>query len=370
MEHILKKHEAQMLLNAELRQYITYVGLDGIEYIESLLQKGADPNYRPEFEDSLICVIMYNWPPEIQVEAIELLISFGANVNFGSGEGLTPLQEAIEGKHAIEVQNLLLSNGAVPIQFSKEAFDASEINCRFGRSNPEKVSDAYHDYMIATGKGAYDMGTNKLQELLKSEKIKDYEKDFEELTAQVRAGKISAEAGAGFFNYLINGKPKWCTSRFGSSYHFLKDGTFLQIGGEYEDSYDPEFNIYNDVISIGPDGTVDLFFYPEQSFPPTDFHSSTKLEDQIIIIGGLGYQKDRVTGKTNMFALNLGNFTISPIRFSGDPPGWIYKHTTLLDEQNKCLYVMEGQKWIDGKIVENKSVYRFDLKKKHWSFIS
>lgn len=367
MESTLKKYRIQTQLNKKLRLLVEEEGLKAIGEVTNLLHKGADPNYRPEFGDSLICSVLYIWPVDSQAIGIELLTSFGANVNLPDGQGQTALSTCLENKYPLEIQNLLLSKGAVPIESSIKDFESSEVNCRYGCSNPEKVADAYYNFMITTGKGASEMGISRFTDLLASGKIKDFEKDFEELTSKVQEGELSGEAAAGFFNYLTSGKPKWCNNRFGSSYHFLKDGTLIQIGGEHEDSYDPEFNIYNDVVRITPNGTVDLFLYPEHIFPPTDFHSSTKLDNQIIIIGGLGYQKDRKANRTNMHVLNLDDFSIEIMLSSGDKPGWIFEHTTLLDEQNNCLYLLDGKKWENGKIVENKIVYSFDLMTNRWS---
>lgn len=366
MEKTLKKHRIQTQLNEKLQMLVEKEGLKAIGDINNLLHKGADPNYRPKFADSLICSVLYEWPAASQAIGIELLTSFGANVNLPDGQRQTALSICLENKYPMEIQNLLLSKGAVPIESSIKDFETSEVNCRYGRTNPEKVDDAYYKFMIATGKEASEVGKSRLTDLMTSGQIKDFKKDFEELTSEVRAGKLSSEAAAGFFNYLTNGKPKWCNNRFGSSYHFLKDGTMIQIGGEHEDYYEPEFNIYNDVIRIKPNGAADLFLYPEDIFPPSDFHSSTKLGNQIIIIGGLGYQKDRVESRTNMHVLNLDDFSIEFMPSSGDNPGWIFEHITLLDEQNNCLYLMHGKKWTHGKIVENKVIYSFDLTTKRW----
>jgi hypothetical protein len=367
MEKTLEKHRIQTQLNKKLRLLVEKEGVKAIGEITDLLHKGADPNDRAKFDDSLICTVLYKWPADSQAAGIELLTSFGANVNLPDGQNETALSACLNLKYPVEIQNLLLSKGAIPIPSSTVDFKPSEVNCRYGNANPEKVSNGYYSFMVATGKAACEIGRSNFMDLIASGKIKDYEKDFEELTSKVEAGKLSGAAAAGFFNYLTNGKPKWCNDRYGSSYHFLKDGTLIQIGGEHEDFYDPEFNIYNDVIKISPNGAVALFLYPEHIFPPTDFHSSTKLGNQIIIIGGLGYQKDRKAKRTNMYVLNLKNFSIKSLPSSGDKPGWVFEHTTLLDEKKKCLYLMDGKKWENGKIVDNKAIYKFDLKTSHWS---
>jgi hypothetical protein len=46
----------------------------------------------------------------------------------------------------------------------------------------------------------------------------------------------------------------WCFERFGATRTLLPGGRVICIAGEHEDSYDPDFHIYNDVIVIRPDG--------------------------------------------------------------------------------------------------------------------
>jgi len=81
----------------------------------------------------------------------------------------------------------------------------------------------------------------------------------------------------------------------------------------------------------------------------------------------LGYHKDRKAERTNMHLLNLDDFSIKSMPSSGDKPGWVFEHTTLLDEQNNCLYLMDGKKWENGKIVDNRTIHRFDLRTNRWS---
>jgi hypothetical protein len=89
-------------------------------------------------------------------------------------------------------------------------------------------------------------------------------------------------------------KPGWnFGERFGQSRTALDDGSSVLIGGEYEDFYDPDFYIYNDVVVARSDGSITLYGYPEEVFQPTDFHTATKVGNGIYIIGCLGYVKDR-----------------------------------------------------------------------------
>lgn len=53
----------------------------------------------------------------------------------------------------------------------------------------------------------------------------------------------------------------WCNDRFGASLTQLLDGRFIQIGGEHEDHYDPDFCIYNDVIVFDGRGNFQIYGY-------------------------------------------------------------------------------------------------------------
>jgi len=60
------------------------------------------------------------------------------------------------------------------------------------------------------------------------------------------------------------GGPVWSAQSFTR----LPDGHAVLTGGEHEDSYDPDFNIYNGVIVVCPDGKLAFYGYPEEVFPP------------------------------------------------------------------------------------------------------
>ncbi|MGO9937022.1 MAG: ankyrin repeat domain-containing protein [Terracidiphilus sp.] len=120
--------------------------------------------------------------------------------------------------------------------------------------------------------------------------------------------------------------PVWCAQRFGQSLTLLHDGRAIQIAGEHEDHYDPDFYIYNDVFVHHPNGRIDIFCYPKEVFPPTDFHTATLIGDAIYIIGRLGYPGSRQFGETPVYCLDTNTLQISYIKATGDQPGWISKH--------------------------------------------
>jgi hypothetical protein len=123
----------------------------------------------------------------------------------------------------------------------------------------------------------------------------------------------------------------------------LGDGRVVCIGGEHEDDYDPDFNIYNDIIVLGPTASeIAIYGYPKEVFPPTDSHSATLTNNGIIIVGCLGYPEDRRPHHTPVFRLDTTTFSIQPIPGIGQSPGWIFKHEATLDEHGKII-ISEGE---------------------------
>ena len=126
----------------------------------------------------------------------------------------------------------------------------------------------------------------------------------------------------------------WSYARMGMPSVVLDDRFVLTIGGEHEDFYDPDFRIYNDVVIRDFNGGVWIYGYPISDFPPTDFHTATYVDDEygeaVYIIGGLGYQGDRVPGTTPVYKLTLEDMVIRALETNGELPGWIFKHEALL----------------------------------------
>jgi hypothetical protein len=161
----------------------------------------------------------------------------------------------------------------------------------------------------------------------------------------------------------------WCAQRYGQSLTFLPDGRIIQVCGEHEDGYDPDFCIYNDVFVHGTEGSVRIFGYPEADFPPTDFHTATLVSDRIYLIGRLGYSGTRAVGTTPLFALDTRNLRIDPVVASGDPPGWIYQHRARFEAPD-TIVVFGGKRvvLVDGieQHVANDAVHVLDLTRMHW----
>lgn len=124
----------------------------------------------------------------------------------------------------------------------------------------------------------------------------------------------------------FSGGPIWTFDRMGMTRTHHPDGRVICVGGEHEDFYDPDFCIYNDVVVLDLDGSVAIFGYPPEVFPPTDFHTATMLGDRILLIGRIGYQEARHPGLTPVLALDLESHRIRERPSHGEAPGWIFRH--------------------------------------------
>ena len=245
-------------------------------------------------------------------ESVDILLAAGANVNQESKTGtalgyadtrsiaMKLIEAGADPQHlAGEGRRAILGYASEPDQDLLEA-PASEFqqnhSRRFGTHNPEIMSNPFWEGMIRSGISAYQAG-----------KLFGVENKFD--------GKYT---------------PIWCAQRFGQTITFLPDGRIVQVAGEHEDGYDPDFCIYNDVFVHAPEGDVTIYGYSESVFPPTDFHTATLIGDNIYLIGSLGYPGTRQYGKTPIYRLDTTTFQIERVETSGKEPGWIYKHRAIL----------------------------------------
>ncbi len=133
----------------------------------------------------------------------------------------------------------------------------------------------------------------------------------------------------------------------------MNDGRIICVAGEHEDSYDPDFCIYNDVIVLRPEpgqskvtvdsGSVEIYGYPAKVFPPTDFHTSTLVGNRLFIIGRLGYSGKYKVDRTPVFALDTNTYEITKPEIGGDDPGWIYKHHASFDPATYAITIRWGK---------------------------
>ncbi|MES2790356.1 MAG: ankyrin repeat domain-containing protein [Planctomycetota bacterium] len=283
------------------------------ESVQVLLEAGADPMHRNQFRSSAISMAANE-------SVIRLLMNSGqdlADISTKMKRMLIGLQD----KESINVSESEYRSGK---------------DRRYGRSNPEVMNIPFWQAMVRSGCNAYQP-----------------RKQFNDM---------NQSAG-----------PLWCFDRFGMSFTALPDGRFVQIGGEHEDCYDPDFCIYNEVVVHDRSGTFQIMGYPENLFPPTDFHSSTFVNGIIYIIGRLGYHGTREFAVTPVYRLNCHTWKIEPVQTSGANPGWIYEHKTSFDGATS-LVVSGGKicKEVDGEEqhVENEDRYSLDLADMKWTRIS
>lgn len=201
---------------------------------------------------------------------------------------------------------------------------------RRGQSHPERMDNPFWEWCIRTRESAYAA----------NEKLN---------------GPDSHQAG-----------PCWCFDRMGQASVTLPDGREVFIAGEHEDHYDPDFYIYNDVVVVDTDGEITIWGYPEDEFPPTDFHSATVLGKEIILIGNLGYPDDRQPGTTQILKLNTTTWKIERVSSTGESPGWIHSHQPTLSDDGQAIRVTGGI--VDnGTLLENIEDYELDLSTLVWT---
>lgn len=206
---------------------------------------------------------------------------------------------------------------------------------RFGTSNPQRLDNPFWNDMIRIGCNAYTAREH------------------------FRAQRSLSD-------------PVWCYQRFGSSLTQLSDGRFVQIGGEHEDFYDPDFCIYNDVVVHDGKGQFEIYGYPQKVFPPTDFHSATLVDDWIYIIGCLGYPQHRNTTQTPVFRLRLNSWKIEAVDTVGEPPNWLFKHRAEYDSARRVIRLQRGEVLEVGdnnnaELVPNAQQFEFDISSLRWT---
>ncbi len=174
---------------------------------------------------------------------------------------------------------------------------------RYGKTNPERIENPLWLAAISGGETAY----------------------------QIRMAHDDTNSGEGVGSGLSSYRelpdgPVWTWERFGRSTTELADGRLIHIGGEHEDWYDLDFCIYNDVVVEHPDGSFEIYGYPKDLFPPTDFHSATLIDEKIWIVGALGYRDLRKVGETQLYVLDTQSFEIAPVPSGAGQPGWLHRH--------------------------------------------
>jgi ankyrin repeat protein len=284
---------------------------DDLAMVEALLDRGAKIN--PEGAN-----------PPIQSagshEMVMRLIAAGADLADLSSSG----RRAVVGFGDAEERK--------PLEVSVEEYWQGRTRI-FGSRNPERMDLPFWKAMVASGMSGYGAS-------IQFEKERNYD-----------------------------GAPVWCAMRFGQSFTLMEDGRVFQIGGEHEDFYDPDFCIYNDVFIHEPDGSFAIYGYPEDVFPPTDFHTATLVGESVYIIGSLGYAGTRRYGETPIYRLDVETLRIERVFADGEAPGWIYKHRAMAE--GGAIRIWGGEAVTqngDEEVHEpNKEKFVLDLQSLRWS---
>lgn len=307
---------------------------EGVRYLLSLgVEHGYQPKYPPKQRPDGSTMPLPDFLIGVQTEAewkrsqenLNALLSdpaFLARVQpiIGDVGSLDVLEAFLEAGDELSFaspelkRELLCLTGELPLQITQDEYRAHRFP-HFGRANPERIDNPFWQEMIRVGVNTYHPRTQF--------------QDPVNFYAEDEASRNS---------------PIWCYDRFGSSLTRLGDGRYVQIGGEHEDYYDPDFCIYNDVVVHDGQGGVEIYGYPESVFPPTDFHSATLVGEWIYIIGRLGYAEQREFDGLPVFRLHLNSWEIEPVATSGSPPIGLYQHRAWYDASADTIVTAGGKR--------------------------
>lgn len=160
--------------------------------------------------------------------------------------------------------------------------------------------------------------------------------------------------------------PQWHFCRFGHTETLLPNCSLFLIAGEFEDWYDPDFYIYNDVIEWQLGKLPEIYCYPSTDFPPTDFHTTVSVDNgnRLIIIGSLGYHDERDEDHIQVLQLDVSSRRIEKIKCIGDDPGWMDSVDASVRSDGKIL-VKDGWKRCSSTLV-NVEEYVLDPNTWKW----
>ncbi len=226
----------------------------------------------------------------------------------------------------------------------------SQQGRRFGTSNPERMRLAFWEWMVRRSEEG---------------RLRVWPEEGE---APV-PGHTPDELRTRFGQHGDYSKgPVWNFDRMGATRTPHPDGRIICIAGEHEDHYDPDFCIYNDVVVLDLDGSVAIYGYPEDIFPPTDFHSATLVGDRVIVIGRLGYMGERQSGVTPVMVLDLAGYEIQKLPSQGELPGWIFGHEAELGPEGITIRRGEIHEEIRGesRIRRNFDDFLYDPATGNW----
>lgn len=309
------------------------IQMDNVKMLTFLIKQGLDYE---EYND-------YGYTPLIHaaengaINCVRCLLEMGANVHKADRSQFSK-KTAIAHASTIEIAELLIKAGDDINQLESEVRTnllnlgkqdeltvskkeyLSQKQRVYGASNPQKCKFSFWYNMVRCNAGAW--------------KARDHFDDQDSL----------------------NDQPVWCYERFGKTITAIGKGEYVEIAGEHEDSYDPDFCIYNEVFHHKGGGDFTIYQYPKDIFPPTDFHTATLANGYIYIIGNLGYPEERDYGTTQVYRLDTKSFEIERVETSGENPGWIYNHSADLIGQS--IIRIQGGEILEK--FEEKEIHQFN----------
>ena len=316
-------------------------------------------------ETSLMLAICKN---QKRIEILKWLLEIGCDPKTTQESGMTALHYAVC-NHALNCVALLLKNGANPntrdkydsvpvasaltMAMARILIDAGASLSQIDDELRQQLTGIYHQELLTT-KQDYLLGRYRQFGLSNPEVMK-----VNFWSAMIRSN-CSAWKARDKYSDRNSSQAVWSYQRFGRTITELPNGKIIEIGGEHEDSYDEDFCIYNDVVVYQSNDCFQIFGYPQQVFPPTDFHTANLVEEYIYIIGNLGYGSDRIVGETPVYRLNWHNLKMEQIETTGNKPGWISRHVALYQTPNQIV-VSQGKVW-------QKTEERFEYLDNHRSF--
>lgn len=348
---------------------------DNVPMLEWLLAQGFDPEQQNGCGETAV----FEAAERGAVGCLKRLIEAGVDIATPRNSGTTPIEAATK-RQAIEMlldagadlncldreQRATLFGYSVDEPPACSADDYQKYRSRaFGRFNPERIHNPFWTAMVRCG-GAAALAEMKFSAEARALRKTKASTPAEKTRKTWNDPRVKPKTEIDF----DLGYPIWCYQRFGQSINRLPDGRFIEIAGEHEDFYDPNFCIYNDVIVHDGRGQCEIYAYPSEVFPPTDFHTATLVGDFIYLIGNLGYPPDRKPGITPVYRLNIHSFAIEPVETEGDMPGWIHRHEARFDGRTK-IRISAGQCAVrdNGKVdfVDNRNVFELDLATLKWT---
>lgn len=335
--------------------------------LRSLLAEGFDVNGPNDFSETPL-KIAAEWG---YADMVAVLLAAGADRERRNHVGERPIKVAsslsvarmlvTESYDLSELgtqarEELLQVRGGAP-QATFQQFQAGR-SPRYGRSNPERMDIPFWHAMIQSGCNAYHArtlfkGDEKYAEKNNREKIKPgkgWNKKFN--------AKSEEELETG---------PGWCYDRLGRSTTLLPDGRIIEVAGEHEDFYDPDFCIYNDVVVFDGRGGCEIYGYPEEVFPPTDFHTATRVGNGLYLIGSVGYMGQRNPEETPVYRLDCSTFKMAQVLTTGTKPGWISRHSARYDTTTHSIQIWGGRCFVsNNSMPHNPHRYALELNRLRW----